>query len=97
VKTAWERAEEKRQAKIRQIRNPPTAVPAAASATPGDGARIQALEARVSHLEGLVEGFQDSVHREAARESRRISELEARIEPAVLAAALSKDARERGL
>jgi hypothetical protein len=86
-------------ARIRQIRNPATAAPAAASAsgTPGDAARIQALEARVSHLEGLIEGFQDSVHREAARENRRITDLEARIEPAALAAALSKDARERGL
>jgi hypothetical protein len=84
-------------ARIRQIRNPPGAGPSAVSATPGDTARIQALEDRLAHLEGLIEGFQDSVHREAARENKRITDLEARIEPAAIAAALSKDARERGL
>ncbi|HEY5428714.1 MAG TPA: hypothetical protein VIK04_06310 [Solirubrobacteraceae bacterium] len=84
-------------AKIRQIRNPLTSEPAAPSPRPEHSARIQALETRVAHLEELIEGFQDSVHRESARESRRITELEERIEPSALAAALSKDARERGL
>jgi hypothetical protein len=58
---------------------------------------IRALEERVEHLERLLEGLQDSVHRDSIRYGRRIAELEARIEPAALGKALSKDARERGL
>jgi hypothetical protein len=37
------------------------------------------------------------VHRESERQGKRIAELEARIEPAALSEAMSKDARERGL
>jgi hypothetical protein len=59
--------------------------------------RLDVLEARISHLEALVEGLQDSVHRESSRHLKRISELEARIQPAVLGKALSDDVRERGL
>ena len=58
---------------------------------------IRALQARVTHLEQLLQGLQDSVHRESERQSRRITELEEQIKPAVLGRALSKDARERGL
>jgi BMFP domain-containing protein YqiC len=58
---------------------------------------LSALEARITHLEQLVEGLQDSVHRESTRLSLRIGELEARVQPAALARAISKDARERGL
>lgn len=68
------------------------------SSTPAPGQdELRALEARVAHLEQLVEGLQDSVHRESTRLSERISELEARIQPATLAKSLSQDARERGL
>jgi hypothetical protein len=62
-----------------------------------DSARIQALEKRIAHLEELVSGLQDSVHREFQRDGRRISDLEARTDPAAIASALSRDARERGL
>ncbi len=55
------------------------------------------LEERVSHLEQMLQGLQDSVHRESERQGRRIAELEARIEPGALGEALSRDARERGL
>ncbi len=55
------------------------------------------LPARVAHLEQLVQGLQDSVYRESRRQEKRIAELEAQIEPAALAAAISKHARERGL
>lgn len=55
------------------------------------------LEARIAHLEQLVEGLQDSVHRESTRLEERIGELESRIQPAALSKALSEDARERGL
>lgn len=60
-------------------------------------ATLESLETRVAHLEGLLEGLQDSVHRESTRQSDRIAELEARTEPETLAVALSKHARERGL
>jgi hypothetical protein len=58
---------------------------------------LRALDARVTHLEQLVEGLQDSVHREATRLGKRVAELEARLDPAALGRALSEDARERGL
>lgn len=61
------------------------------------GDRIDGLEQRVAHLEQLVQGLQDSVHRESERHERRLAELEAKIDPAALAAALSEDARRRGL
>ncbi len=68
-----------------------------APVTDTDPARVRALETRISHLEALLEGLQDSVHRESARQSKRIAELEARTEPAALAVALSRNARDRGL
>jgi hypothetical protein len=62
-----------------------------------ESARVQALQARIADLEKLVQGLQDAVYRETQRQNKRIEELEARIQPASLAAALSQDARERGL
>ena len=58
---------------------------------------LSALESRIAHLENLVHGLQDSVHRETTRLGERIDEIEARIQPAALGRALSDDARERGL
>jgi hypothetical protein len=58
---------------------------------------VRALEKRVAHLEELLEGLQDSVHRESLRLDRRIAELDAQLEPGALAVALSRNARERGL
>jgi hypothetical protein len=55
------------------------------------------LEERVAHLEALVEGLQDAVHREAQRHDRRIADIERKTEPEELARALSADARRRGL
>jgi hypothetical protein len=85
-------------ARIRQIRR----VPAAAER--GDSSdldqvpdRPQHLEARVAHLERLVEGLQDSVHREAARQTKLIAELQGQVEPGAMGAALAEDARNRGL
>ncbi len=86
-------------ARIRQMRRPP-AMPTQTGGDeftgiePGPAA---ALAARVAALEDLVQGLQDSIHREATRQEKRISELEAKMEPAAIAAALSRDARERGL
>lgn len=58
---------------------------------------VRALAARVAHLEQMVQGLQDSVHRESLRQDRRITELEARTQPGALGKALSEDARARGL
>jgi uncharacterized protein YlxW (UPF0749 family) len=60
-------------------------------------AQVDQLQAQVGHLEQLVQGFQDSVYRDARRHDEQITELQERIAPAALAAALSKDERERGL
>jgi hypothetical protein len=85
--------------RIRQLHR--TAEAAVAPAKPGvvnlDQDRLLALEARVEHLEKLVQGLQDSVHRESSRHAKRIAELEARVQPAALGKALSDDARARGL
>ena len=59
--------------------------------------RIQTLEERINHLEALVEGLQDAVHRESTREGRRINVLEKKSEPAEISRALSRDACERGI
>lgn len=58
---------------------------------------VRALEARVLHLEALVQGLQDSVHRESTRQDKRIADLEDRMKPSALGKALSDDARARGL
>jgi hypothetical protein len=86
-------------ARIRQMRR--TAQPSPTAPRKGarndDPTALELLQARVEHLEQLVEGLQDSTHREAERQGKRIAELEARTEPGALSVALSKDARERGL
>jgi len=86
-------------ARIRQIRRTAEASGGAprTAAPKDDPSALQVLQARVEHLEQLVEGLQDSTHRESERQSKRLAELEARIEPAALSVALSTDARERGL
>lgn len=85
-------------ARIRQIRGAPE--PSGEAAEPRHANPeylIRALEERITHLEQLLQGLQDSVHRDAVRQDRRVAELEARIQPAALSRALSTDARERGL
>jgi BMFP domain-containing protein YqiC len=93
-------------ARIRQVRrlSPRTDARATSSDDRGTSSastrgqdELRALEARISHLEQLVQGLQDSVHRESTRLTERVGELEARIQPAAVARALSEDARERGL
>ncbi len=86
-------------ARIRQIRRVFTA-PEARSRPSSRGTgpeELRALELRITHLEQLVEGLQDSVHRETTRLSKRVGDLEARTQPAALGKALSEDARDRGL
>jgi hypothetical protein len=85
-------------ARIRQIRRQAAAAEKPSAVTTGpDPDAIHVLEGRLAHLEQLVEGLQDSVHRESARQANLIAELEARIQPSAMSAALSTDARERGL
>lgn len=87
-------------ARIRQIRR--TGPPSAAETRPPrepvtEPDQVADLRTRVTHLEQMLQGLQDSVYRESQRQEKRLTDLEARIDPAALAAALSKDARERGL
>ncbi len=59
--------------------------------------RLETLEARTQHLELVLEGLQDAVHRRAVREDESIDELRRRMEPGQLARDLSRNARTRGL
>jgi hypothetical protein len=85
--------------RIRQLRRSRAEMQKPSSAAPetAGAGRLDALEARVAHLEQLVQGLQDSVHRESARQGRQIAELQAQVHPAAMGAALSRQARERGL
>jgi hypothetical protein len=67
------------------------------AAASGPGQELTALRERVNALEAMVEGLQDAVYRQAVQQDQRFDELERRIEPDVLARALSEDARKRGL
>jgi ABC-type phosphate transport system auxiliary subunit len=87
-------------ARVRHIRiaaaasdREPVSDPAQASAA----SPLYELEARVAHLEQQLRGLQDSVHRENVRHTAKLADLAARVEPAALAVALDRDARERGL
>jgi uncharacterized coiled-coil protein SlyX len=59
--------------------------------------RVKVLERRVAHLEGLVEGLQDAVHRESVRRDHEAAELQRQMAPDELARALSEHARKLGL
>ncbi len=84
--------------RIRQIRRAATPdEPQSSDLDASQADRIDALDVRVRHLEELLEGLQDSVHRESERQLRLISELQAVVEPAAMNAALAEDARQRGL
>ena len=104
ARTAWQGAMtmREREGLIARVRHILRVAPAAdvsarsPSGDPEDG-RLRALEARLAHVERLVEGLQDSVHRESERQSKQIAELQAQVQPAVMSAALAKDARNRGL
>ena len=77
----------------------PAATPDRPTSDTGDAQpdRIQALERRVAHLEQLLEGLQDSVHRESERHSKMITDLQAQIQPGAMGAALAEDTRNRKL
>jgi uncharacterized coiled-coil protein SlyX len=86
-------------ARIQQLRGPAAAGaqrPTEEVDAPPDE-RLHMLEARVAYLEHLLEGLQDSVHRESERHAKLIAELQAQIQPGTIGAALAEDARNRGL
>src|ERR1700680_3435101 len=58
--------------------------------------RLEALEARIEHLEKEHEGLQDAVHRREVLEDEKIGELRRRTEPNQLARDLGRNARSRG-
>jgi uncharacterized coiled-coil protein SlyX len=58
------------------------------------GAR--SLEERVAHLESMIEGLQDAVHRDSVRTDARLEELRKQLEPSELSRALSEEQRRRG-
>jgi hypothetical protein len=62
-----------------------------------DRRRLERVEKRLDHLEALVEGLQDAVHRDSIRHEERMSQLERKTEPDALAKALSDDTRRRGI
>ncbi len=85
-------------ARIRQIRR--TAAPRErpnSDANDPHTDRLQALEARVAHVENLLEGLQDSVYRESERHAKLIAELQSKVSPQAMGAALAEEARDRGL
>jgi hypothetical protein len=86
-------------ARIRQIRRAAATAQGGRAAASNDPepSRIELLEARMTHLEQLVEGLQDAVHRESERQAKLINELQTQIRPEAMSAALSRDARDRGL
>jgi hypothetical protein len=59
--------------------------------------RLEALEARMEHLERQLEGLQDALYRQAILEGENIGELRRRTEPEQMARDLDRDARKRGL
>lgn len=58
---------------------------------------VRTLEERVTHLEAMIEGLQDAVHRDSRRTHEELDALRRRMEPSELSRALSRDQRERGL
>ena len=86
-------------ARIRQVRRSAAAPQRSSGSAAVDRPteEIRALEGRITHLEQLLQGLQDSVHRESQRQSKRIAELEEQIKPGPMGKALSNHARERGL
>ena len=86
-------------ARVRQLRRRQSPAGDVASAPPLRTApeELAGLELRIAHLEQMLQGLQDSVHREADRQGKRLSDLEAQVQPAAMGKALSQDARQRGL
>jgi hypothetical protein len=99
VETTIVSERERLLARVRQVRRSAAGADASdrrAAIDPQED-RVTLLEARVAHLERLVEGLQDSVHRESERHEKLIAELQGQIQPGAMGTALADDARSRGL
>jgi uncharacterized coiled-coil protein SlyX len=83
--------------RVIQLRRRVPASPRVAGQPPAVEARVEALEDRLAHLEAAIEGFQDSVHRQAVRQDRALRDLERRSQPDEIRRELDADARRRGL
>ena len=59
--------------------------------------RLEVVETRIEHLEAMIEGLQDAVHRESIRQRKEIDQLQKKAEPAEIRRALGQDAREHGI
>jgi hypothetical protein len=59
--------------------------------------RLETIERRLQHLEAMIEGLQDAMHRESVRQRKKIEQLEREADPAAIRRALGRDAREHGL
>jgi predicted RNase H-like nuclease (RuvC/YqgF family) len=64
---------------------------------PGLAQRLEAVERRLQHLEAMLEGLQDAVHRESVRQGREIDQLQKKAQPGEIRRALSEDARDHGI
>ena len=73
-----------------------TAFATATAEVDGDR-RLEALEARIAHLETALEGLQDALYRHEVSDKESIGDLRRRTDPEQMARALSDDARRRGL
>lgn len=82
---------------IRQRRDTKQEAESDAGGGAGDQRRIAELEHRVDELEALLEGLQDSVHRETIRLGRELDALAARTQAPEIARALDRYSRERGI
>jgi uncharacterized coiled-coil protein SlyX len=60
------------------------------------GERVRTLEARVAHLESMIEGLQDAVHRNSVRIDAQVEELQKQLAPGQLSRTLSAEQRKRG-
>jgi hypothetical protein len=82
---------------------PPDAATAPAPTAPGGDphadheSRLASIERRLDHLEALLEGLQDAVHRQTVRQEHEIGELERKTDAAEMTRSLDRHARERGL
>jgi hypothetical protein len=84
-------------ARIQQLRRPAAGRQPTGNADETHADRFEALEARVAYLEQLLQGLQDSVHRESERHGKLITELQAQIQPGTMGAALAENERNLGL
>jgi hypothetical protein len=63
----------------------------------GVAAQLEAMRARLDHLESQIESLQDQVYRDATRQDERYHELHEKTDAPQVARALSDHARRHGL